>query len=852
MLLSGKISFLGVLLILLVILDLALAGKDYYKVLGVGRSATKRQIKKSYKELSKKYHPDKNKGDKSAEEKFIELAQAYEVLTDDEKRRIYDQYGEEGLNNQGQKFHDPFDIFSQFGFQGFGGHKPSERKGPEIRMELPVSLEELFLGKSFEVELNKQIICPTCRGSGAKNPDDVKTCTSCGGSGTKIVRQMLGPGIYQQMQTHCDACGGRGKIVKTTCKACGGHKVRRGSHQITVTIERGMQDGQTLLFEREGDQNPDITPGDVIFIISASPHPIFTRHGDNLYMKEVITLREALIGFERKIKHLDGEFITVKREGVTQPGELLFLYLNLEIGDQLLVGFVQEVEGEGMPNHEIPSERGKLYIEYQVVFPSVLTKQQQEKILRKPFLVSCNHKMHDNEQKQDCISSPFGVKSSGIPLCNTLCDVGEMQMKNLLFLFLCAFAALLDAQQTTGHQQQQQSPPAQSPPAQSPRFSPPAIFSPRRQSPAPDEPSPQVQPTRARAITTVAIVIPTGAVQDADGEWRVPGTLRVPIATAAAQAIDAPVATGTTSSANSVTTNTAVKKNTGPDVGKIVGFSFAGFGALILVGFLYKKFGGVVRRNISKKKAVKIALEHNKGDSMARRVRGGSLTWGRKNMNAKTIPPPVKAMDAKFNDEKSAAPPGYGYPPEKSRRPGPSGPPMQSPNPTRPPYPQSVYAPQYPPQYSPHPQSYYQPPPQQYGGNAQCYLAISQTLETSAQITTIPITTADTSTENDQIPELGRKKVVTSQTPPPQLAFITESPVPGRFKPERDTTFHNKTSTDVPLGSKNNASNFKFVLHDFVIVVAGIFIGVGVIILVIILLRIISRNKLKKAGFDYE
>ncbi|KAJ3415618.1 DnaJ- protein scj1 [Chytridiales sp. JEL 0842] len=353
--------FLGLLLLV----DAVLAGADYYKILGVSRSADKRDIKKAYRELSKKYHPDKNPGDKASENKFIELAKAYEVLSDEEKRRVYDQYGEEGLKGENQHFHNPFDIFQQFGFGGggWGHHHQQERKGPEIAMELAVTLEELFNGETIEVEINKQIICPICRGSGAKRAEDVKRCHGCNGQGVKIVKHMLGPGIYQQMQSTCDVCGGKGKIIKSKCPSCEGHKVKRGSRQVTVSVERGMADKQRIVFENEGDESPDQAAGDVVFEIKTIPHPVFVRDGDNLRMKKTISLRDALLGFEFKVKHLDGKEITVKREKeVTQPG------------------FVQEVKGQGMPTHQYPSERGSLYVEYTVQLPTSITSDQAKHI----------------------------------------------------------------------------------------------------------------------------------------------------------------------------------------------------------------------------------------------------------------------------------------------------------------------------------------------------------------------------------------------------------------------------------------------------------------------------------------
>merc|ERR1711991_138336 len=187
----------AVCLLLLLVLAVE-AGTDYYEVLGVSRQATKKEIKRAYRKLSLKYHPDKNKGDKEAEKKFQELGQAYEVLSDEKQRQTYDQYGEEGLKKGGGGGRSPFDVFSSFGGFGFGqsGGKRGggERKtGPSITMDLDVSLEDLYNGKDFEAQINKQVICGQCGGSGAENPDDVQQCPVCGGSGVKIVTKRLGP-----------------------------------------------------------------------------------------------------------------------------------------------------------------------------------------------------------------------------------------------------------------------------------------------------------------------------------------------------------------------------------------------------------------------------------------------------------------------------------------------------------------------------------------------------------------------------------------------------------------------------------------------------------------------------------
>ncbi|KAJ3342112.1 DnaJ- protein scj1 [Gonapodya sp. JEL0774] len=302
---------------------LVLAGKDYYMVLGVPRDAHNRQIRKAYKELSRKWHPDKNPEKKDeAQTKFVEISEAYEVLSDEEKRRIYDQYGEEGLKQTqgGGQHHNPFDVFSQ----------------------CVVEPHWVWAAELKVIRTNP---------SKATNRD-------------KSVRARKSIWTWS-----CDVCGGKGKVVKTKCPHCHGKKVKRRSNQISIAVERGMTDGQKIVFEREGDQAPDVTPGDVVFTLKTAQHPVFTRVGDNLYTQETITLEEALLGFRKQLKHLDGEYVVIERNGtVTQPAIAID------------TGYVQELLGEGMPLHTFPSERGKLYVEYSVVLPTKISAKQAETI----------------------------------------------------------------------------------------------------------------------------------------------------------------------------------------------------------------------------------------------------------------------------------------------------------------------------------------------------------------------------------------------------------------------------------------------------------------------------------------
>ncbi|ORY03013.1 heat shock protein DnaJ family protein [Basidiobolus meristosporus CBS 931.73] len=351
-----------------VLLAVVQAGADYYAVLGISRDATLHQVKKAYRKLSKQYHPDKNPGDKEASKKFMELNEAYEALSDDEKRRIYDRYGEEGLKQEQQGGgHNPFDFFSQF-FGGGGSrsnngdffHTP-ERRGPSINMDLEVDLKDLYLGVDLEVDIAKQVICHHCHGSGAKDPSDVQVCSTCNGRGIRTIRQQFGPAI-QIMQTECDVCQGKGKVIKTQCPHCHGNKVERGYEQLTVIVQKGTADNHRIVYEKEGDQHPDITPGDIIFTIRTNPHERFTRQGHNLYARENITLVEALTGFEKTMEHLDGTPIILRRDGVTPSG------------------FVQTLADQGMPHPNYSKEKGDLFVEYTVQFPTSLTEETKQKI----------------------------------------------------------------------------------------------------------------------------------------------------------------------------------------------------------------------------------------------------------------------------------------------------------------------------------------------------------------------------------------------------------------------------------------------------------------------------------------
>ncbi|KAM0747534.1 DnaJ-domain-containing protein [Meredithblackwellia eburnea MCA 4105] len=338
---------------------MAAAGADFYKELGVKRGATDKEIKKAYRKLSKQYHPDKNP-DEAAGAKFLAVGHAYEVLSDPEKRKTYDRFGEEGLKQQGNGgFHDPFDVFrSAFGFGG--GGQQQQRRGQNMVAEFEVELEAIYKGDTMKFQIARKAICEECDGTGARSEKDIVQCTTCDGRGVRLVRHQLGPGIYQQVQMHCDQCGGQGKRIKHVCPVCKGHRVVDSTSDLTLHIDRGMPEGAEAVFEGEADESPDFAPGDVIVRVKSKRKAGgFVRKESNLYWKEPLSVAEALLGFKKTVTGLDGHDIVLQRTGVTQPG------------------FVHVIPGEGLPIYH-GSDHGDLFVEYVVVLPPTISPKVKE------------------------------------------------------------------------------------------------------------------------------------------------------------------------------------------------------------------------------------------------------------------------------------------------------------------------------------------------------------------------------------------------------------------------------------------------------------------------------------------
>ncbi|GAU93263.1 hypothetical protein RvY_05229 [Ramazzottius varieornatus] len=319
-----------------------LSGRDFYKILGVSKNANVNQIKKAYRKLAKDLHPDKNKGDAKAQEKFQDLGAAYEVLSDTEKREKYDKFGEEGMK-QNEMHGDPFSsFFGDFGFFGGGGNARGQQetpKGADVTIDLEVTLEELYSGNFVEVVRNKPVARPA---SGTRKCN----CRQ------EMVTHQMGPGRFQMTQN-------------TVCDQCPNIQYVTEEKLLEIEIEAGMQDGQKHTFVAEGEPHMDGEPGDLIVRIVTKPHPVFERRGNDLYCNVSISLQEALTGFEMQLKHLDGHFVPVSRETTTWPGARI------------------KKKDQGMPNYENNDQFGTLFITFDVHFPKEAFSSEDKETLKR-------------------------------------------------------------------------------------------------------------------------------------------------------------------------------------------------------------------------------------------------------------------------------------------------------------------------------------------------------------------------------------------------------------------------------------------------------------------------------------
>jgi DnaJ family protein A protein 1 len=325
----------------------------YYDVLGVKPDANESELKKAYRKLALKYHPDKNPNEG---ERFKLISQAYEVLSNPEKRQLYDEGGEEGLQGGGGGMHNPMDIFDMFfgGHFSGGGRRQKERRGKDVIHQLSVKLEDLYNGTVKKLQLQKNVICDKCQGYGGKE-GSVQKCSNCKGTGYQVRIHQLAPGMIQQTQSVCHDCRGEGEYIpaKDRCKHCQGKKVVREKKPLEVHVDKGMKDGQKITFSQEGDQEPGIPAGDIIVVLDEQEHPVFTRKGYHLYMRMELELVEALCGFQKTITTLDNRTLLI----TVLPGEII-KHMDYRC-----------VPKEGMPHYRNPCEKGNLIIQFIVHFP---------------------------------------------------------------------------------------------------------------------------------------------------------------------------------------------------------------------------------------------------------------------------------------------------------------------------------------------------------------------------------------------------------------------------------------------------------------------------------------------------
>ncbi len=314
--------------------------RDYYEVLGVSKSASEDEIKKAFRKLAKQYHPDLHPGDKAAEEKFKEVNEAYEILSNPDKKAKYDQFGFAGVDpNYGAGaagaggfggFGDMGDIFdSIFGGFGFGGSRASSnpnapRRGSDIRANVNIDFMEACKGKTVKVRVNKTVQCDDCHGSGAAPGSGTKTCPECNGKGQRVITQQSLFGSVRQVVT-CDRCKGKGKIVDTPCRKCGGQGIVKKATEVEVDIPAGIADGQIVRLAGGGNAGANGGPaGDLMVSINVRPDPIFERDGFDVWTEVPITFTQAVLGDEITIPTVDGKVTYTVPEG-TQTGTVFRL-----------------------------------------------------------------------------------------------------------------------------------------------------------------------------------------------------------------------------------------------------------------------------------------------------------------------------------------------------------------------------------------------------------------------------------------------------------------------------------------------------------------------------------------------
>ena len=347
-----------------------MAKRDYYEVLGIPKSASKEEIKKAYRKLALKYHPDKNKGDKGAEEKFKEGSEAYHILSDDKRKANYDQFGHAAFQGGGagqggfgnfdfsSSFSDIFeDVFSDFGFGSSGQSRRGRRnyRGNDLRYDVSIDLNDAFTGKEEKINYTTYKKCKTCSGSGAKPGSRPSACSYCGGQGKVRSNQ----GFFTIQQT-CPECSGEGEQISNPCSSCGGAGKTQSNESVSVKIPKGVDDGTRIRIAGKGEAGTKGgSSGDLYLFVSVEPHDIFKRSEENLFYELPISIADAALGANVEVPSIDGGKTKIKIPSGTQSGKQLRL------------------RGKGMPILK-RNLFGDLYIRVVTEVPTSMTKRQKE------------------------------------------------------------------------------------------------------------------------------------------------------------------------------------------------------------------------------------------------------------------------------------------------------------------------------------------------------------------------------------------------------------------------------------------------------------------------------------------
>ena len=362
-----------------------MAKRDYYDVLGVNKNASATDIKSAYRKLAVKYHPDKNPGDKKAEDKFKEASEAYGILSDTEKKQNYDNFGHAAFENGGGRggfsgfsgadFSDIFeDFFSDFGGSGRGRKKSSNNRGSDLRYDLSISLEEAYTGKKQNIQFSTSETCNTCKGNGSKPGYSADRCTYCGGNG----RVRSNQGFFTVQQT-CPQCSGSGEEITNPCKDCNGQGNRQTSKKISVTIPKGVDDGTRIRLAGKGEAGTrGGVSGDLYLFINVEAHDLFKRSDVNLFFEFPISITDAALGATIEIPTIDGGKAKIKIPDGTQNGKQFRL------------------KGKGMPFMR-RGDYGDLYVQVKTEVPIYLSKEQKE--LLKKFKDIENEKSNPSIKK---------------------------------------------------------------------------------------------------------------------------------------------------------------------------------------------------------------------------------------------------------------------------------------------------------------------------------------------------------------------------------------------------------------------------------------------------------------------